>query len=468
MLVYLLIVVNFQSWLDPFIIITALPAALAGIVWMLFLTHTPMSVPALTGAIMCMGVATANSVLVISFARERMNAGDDAAHAALQAGSTRFRPVLMTALAMIIGMVPMALGLGEGGEQNAPLGRAVIGGLVFATVATLFFVPTVFSLIHGRRSTRMSDQKSPRRHRATAADAQARRYALIAVAVALMLAIWGIVSRLSARNALEHQAASAAAGHGARPRSPNAGPAADRARAARRRAGLLRGADLRAHQRLPQGLAYRHRHAGDRRASCWPRSIRPEVDQQLRQAQADLATAQANYELARTTNERWKGLLATQSVSQQDADQRAGDAAAKAAARQSAAANLARLQETGVVQARARALRWRRYPAQHRRRRAHQRRPSPATPCSASPTRTGCASTSRSRSRTPAPCSPGQRAGWYSPTARASRYTATVAYTANALDASSRTLQVELQIDNASGELLPGSYGQVHFNLPPA
>ena len=151
-LVYLLIVVNFQSWRDPFIIITALPAALAGIVWMLFLTHTPVSVPALTGAIMCMGVATANSVLVVSFARERMDAGDDAAHAALQAGFTRFRPVLMTALAMIIGMVPMALGLGEGGEQNAPLGRAVIGGLVFATVATLFFVPTVFSLIHGRRS----------------------------------------------------------------------------------------------------------------------------------------------------------------------------------------------------------------------------------------------------------------------------------------------------------------------------
>jgi CzcA family heavy metal efflux pump len=151
-LVYLLIVVNFQTWRDPFIIITALPAALAGIVWMLFLTHTPVSVPALTGAIMCMGVATANSVLVISFARERMNAGDDATHAALQAGFTRFRPVLMTALAMIIGMVPMALGLGEAGEQNAPLGRAVIGGLVFATVATLFFVPAVFTLIHGRRS----------------------------------------------------------------------------------------------------------------------------------------------------------------------------------------------------------------------------------------------------------------------------------------------------------------------------
>ncbi|HKT71658.1 MAG TPA: efflux RND transporter permease subunit [Steroidobacteraceae bacterium] len=150
-LVYLLIVVNFQSWLDPLIIITALPAALAGIVWMLFLTHTSVSVPALTGAIMCMGVATANSVLMISFARERMNAGDDAFTAALRAGSARFRPVLMTALAMVIGMIPMALSLGEGAEQNAPLGRAVIGGLLFATIATLFFVPAVFVLIHGRR-----------------------------------------------------------------------------------------------------------------------------------------------------------------------------------------------------------------------------------------------------------------------------------------------------------------------------
>ena len=158
-LVYLLIVVNFQSWLDPFIIITALPAALAGIVWMLFLSHTTVSVPALTGAIMCMGVATANSVLVVSFARERMNAGDDAFTAASKAGFSRFRPVCMTALAMIIGMIPMALSLGEGAEQNAPLGRAVIGGLIFATVATLLFVPTVFVLIHGRGHRRAGAQK---------------------------------------------------------------------------------------------------------------------------------------------------------------------------------------------------------------------------------------------------------------------------------------------------------------------
>jgi multidrug efflux pump subunit AcrB len=147
-LVYLLIVVNFQSWLDPMIIIAALPAALAGLVWMLFLTSTPLSVPALMGAIMCMGVATANSILVISFARERLEHHNDPVKAAIEAGFQRFRPVLMTALAMIIGMVPMALGLGEGGEQNAPLGRAVIGGLLLATAATLFFVPTFFSLMH--------------------------------------------------------------------------------------------------------------------------------------------------------------------------------------------------------------------------------------------------------------------------------------------------------------------------------
>jgi multidrug efflux pump subunit AcrB len=144
-------VVNFQSWSDPFVIITALPAALAGIVWMLFSTETPLSVPALTGAIMCMGVATANSVLVISFARERYEELGDPIAAAIEAGFVRIRPVLMTALAMMVGMMPMALGLGEGGEQNAPLGRAVIGGLIFATVATLVFVPVVFSMVHKKQ-----------------------------------------------------------------------------------------------------------------------------------------------------------------------------------------------------------------------------------------------------------------------------------------------------------------------------
>jgi multidrug efflux pump subunit AcrB len=154
---YLLIVVNFQSWLDPFIMISALPAALAGIAWMLFITHTTLSVPALMGTIMCMGVATANSILVVSFAREQIEQGKDAISAALEAGFTRFRPVLMTALAMIIGMVPMALGMGDGGEQNAPLGRAVIGGLLFATVSTLLFVPTFFSVLEGKRQTTNND-----------------------------------------------------------------------------------------------------------------------------------------------------------------------------------------------------------------------------------------------------------------------------------------------------------------------
>ena len=158
LLVYLLIVINFQSWLDPFIIIAALPGALAGICWFLLLTRTTLSVPSLTGAVMCMGVATANSILMVSFAREQMDEGIPAAQAAVAAGYTRVRPVLMTALAMIIGMVPMALGFGEGGEQNAPLGRAVIGGLLFATVATLFFVPSVFAMLHSRREAKRARQ----------------------------------------------------------------------------------------------------------------------------------------------------------------------------------------------------------------------------------------------------------------------------------------------------------------------
>ena len=160
-LIYLLIVVNFQSWLDPFVIITALPAALVGIIWMLFTTGTTLSVPALTGAIMCMGVATANSILVVSFAREKLAEHGDAMRAAVEAGVVRFRPVLMTALAMIIGMAPMALGLGQGGEQNAPLGRAVIGGLIFATCATLMFVPVVFSIVHGRKAAKRARGLTP-------------------------------------------------------------------------------------------------------------------------------------------------------------------------------------------------------------------------------------------------------------------------------------------------------------------
>ena len=161
LLVYLLMVVNFQSWTEPFIIITALPCGLAGIVWILFATGTTLSVPALMGAIMCMGVATANSVLFVAFANELLQRYQDPYRAALEAGYVRIRPVLMTAMAMIIAMVPMALGLGEGGEQNAPLGRAVIGGLILATAATLFFVPTVFMLVRRRKHVEISVSPEP-------------------------------------------------------------------------------------------------------------------------------------------------------------------------------------------------------------------------------------------------------------------------------------------------------------------
>jgi multidrug efflux pump subunit AcrB len=168
-LVYLLVVVNFQSWIDAFIIIAALPAALAGIAWILFITGTTLSVPALTGAIMTMGVATANSILLVSFARQRRDEGAAPALAARDAGATRIRPVLMTALAMIIGMIPMALGIGEGAEQNAPLGRAVIGGLVFATVSTLLFVPVVYAGVHERLLRRRAAGTPSRRRRRGAA-----------------------------------------------------------------------------------------------------------------------------------------------------------------------------------------------------------------------------------------------------------------------------------------------------------
>jgi multidrug efflux pump subunit AcrB len=162
LLVYLLMVVNFQSWIDPLIIITGLPGAMAGIVWMLFVTQTTISVPALTGAMMCIGVATANSILVVSSARDRLTAGMTPLQAALAAGAGRFRPVLMTALAMVIGMLPMAIGMGDGGEQNAPLGRAVIGGLLFGTTATLLFVPVVFSLAHAWLAGRRAHPAAPR------------------------------------------------------------------------------------------------------------------------------------------------------------------------------------------------------------------------------------------------------------------------------------------------------------------
>jgi multidrug efflux pump subunit AcrB len=166
-LVYLFLVMNFQSWIDPLIVLMAVPFALGGVLWMLFLSQTPMSVPALMGTLMCIGLTTANSILVVSFANQRMEAGDDPLQAATSAGFTRLRPVLMTAGAMIVGMVPMALGIGEGGEQNAPLGRAVIGGLLFATFATLIFVPTMYRLLR-RQPTAVAETHGRDRTDATA------------------------------------------------------------------------------------------------------------------------------------------------------------------------------------------------------------------------------------------------------------------------------------------------------------
>ena len=281
-LVYLLIVINFQSWSDPFVIITALPAALAGIIWMLFATHTTLSVPALTGAIMCMGVATANSVLVISFAREKLNELGDATQAALEAGFVRLRPVLMTALAMVIGMLPMALGLGEGGEQNAPLGRAVIGGLIFATVSTLFFVPVVFSIIH-RRSGEKPARRNPFRSnscpsliRISAAPCCAgfRWVGGAFVLLAVAIVAHGMVIRADAKRtpaAVERSAGCTDRGdRDAHQRSGSresglAGPPGS----------LHPCTHLRARPGLSQKLAARYRREGERRRRCWPKSIRP-------------------------------------------------------------------------------------------------------------------------------------------------------------------------------------------------
>ena len=176
-LVFLLLAINFQSWLDPLIVLVAVPFALAGVMWMLFASHTHISVPALMGTLMCIGLTTANSTLVVSFANQRMEAGDDALTAAIAAGYTRLRPVLMTAGAMVLGMIPMALGVGEGGEQNAPLARAVIGGLLFATFATLVFVPAMYRLLRGNRapSRRPASRRPPSRTRRTRRRSPTRR-----------------------------------------------------------------------------------------------------------------------------------------------------------------------------------------------------------------------------------------------------------------------------------------------------
>ena len=344
-LIYLLIVVNFQSWSDPFVIITALPAALAGIVWMLFATDTTLSVPALTGAIMCMGVATANSVLVISFARERLAELGDATAAALEAGFVRFRPVLMTALAMIIGMAPMALGLGEGGEQNAPLGRAVIGGLIFATVATLIFVPVVFSVIHrhhgkaaGRRPPAGASPcrlSTPPASRQAAPRPRDRRP---------WPACWSSSSSSQRRVEPQRQRGQAQGDH----------RRAGRADGQRRLAGLggnkssldLPGR-LEAYSRAPiyarVGGFLKAWHvdigAPVKAGQLLAEIEAPDLDQQLLQAKATLASAQAAETLAKVTAQRWQPLGGSNTVSRQTVDEKTGDLTVKQALTRAAQAD---------------------------------------------------------------------------------------------------------------------------------
>ena len=489
-LVYLLIVVNFQSWLDPFIIITALPAALAGIVLFLFLTHTTLSVPALMGAIMCMGVATANSILVVSFAKERLVETGNPVTAALEAGATRFRPVLMTALAMIIGMVPMALGLGEGGEQNAPLGRAVIGGLICATVATLFFVPGVFSLLHrnykrdsGTGMTRISNRRSHAyeysrsRYRTTAwlhraPVSERRRPCLVAV--------------VAGRGGRAARAAGFSRNPGTRARRIGAGAAHRRARDSERsrdpaetgRAGRRTGASgqhgslhrhsgLCAHQRLPAAGGTSTSGRTCRRGQLLAEIETPEIDQQLRQARAELATAQANSSWRNPRPNAGRTLRKSDSVSQQETDEKLGDLESKSAVVEAAAANVKRLEETqafqkiyapfdGVITARnidigdlinagsngpGKELF---HMAAVRQMRVYVQVPQ-----------------MNSRSATP-----GTPAELAVPEMPGRRFPGRVVRTSDSMDLASRTLKVEVDVDNPQGLLMPGEFVEVHFKLP--
>ena len=352
-LIYFLIVVNFQSWLDPFIIITALPGALAGICWILLLTHTRLSVPSLTGAVMCMGVATANSILMISFARDRMHAGIPAAQAALEAGYTRIRPVLMTALAMIIGMFPMALGLGEGGEQNAPLGRAVIGGLIFATVATLFFVPTIFAMIHGHIEAKQAEAET--RHRMIGTETEATlmdshsnptevlddgrqapeitpppklppappRKALLLIGLVLLLLVVGGLITMLARMRNSHVLADETERESI-PTVAVVHPTAEKPDEE-----LVLPGSLQAYEESPiyartNGYLLRwYKDIGSRvkQGELLADIDTPEVDQELMQVRANRQQIVAQMDLAKINADRYVSLRKTDSVSQQEADQ---------------------------------------------------------------------------------------------------------------------------------------------------
>ncbi|WP_395697348.1 efflux RND transporter permease subunit [Methylocella sp.] len=465
LLIYLLMVVNFQSWLDPFIIILALPAALAGIAWMLFVTGTTLSAPALTGAIMCMGVATANSILVINFARSELAAGKDAASAALAAGATRFRPVMMTALAMIIGMAPTALEPG----QNMPLGRAVIGGLAFATFATLLLGPALFALLHRARPAGASFLASSGDPMPTLrpASRQSSRRAAIAAGCVLAAAAGLVASGLVSRARSEQEAA--------RTTLDLATP----------RVRLVRPADAPkdAELVLPGDAAALNAGSIYARASgyvaAWNKDIgahvkkgdvlatieSPELDQQLAQARADLTRAEADVQLAEVTAQRWKSLAQRAIVSQQANDEKSADLAAKRAAETAAKANVARLESLasfenleapfdGVVTARNVEI----------------------GDLVDSGSKAGkplfkVSDLSRMRIYVRAPqaylksLTPGLKATLELP-GRRERFKATLVSTSNAVAEASRTALVELSAPNPDGKLWPGAFVEVHFQIP--
>ena len=354
-LVYMLIVVNFQSWLDPFIIITALPAALCGIILFLFFTRTTLSVPALTGSIMCVGVATANSILVISFARERLSHHGDPALAAVESGFTRFRPVLMTALAMIIGMVPMALGLGDGGEENAPLGRAVIGGLMCATRRHSIFrsgslqsaaSKKAFGPTRGARRQMIINTEPTSTPSRTGRSLRHGLTVVLAAAVLFELGLANLLRHPDARGGCDQVAADYRAvgdpGGGCHPSTER------RSHSGSGLAGSTQAfVDSPIYARTSGYLKRWYFDIGARvkQGDLLAEIETPEIDQQLRQARADLDTAKANQDLAQTTADRWQFLLTSGSVSKQETDQAVSNLRAQKAAVEANSANVHRLED---------------------------------------------------------------------------------------------------------------------------
>ena len=391
-LVYFLMVVNYQSWLDPFIIIMALPGAFAGIIWALFLTGTTLNVPSLMGAMMAVGVATANSILMVTFANQQMLAGKDSMGAVLTAGSVRLRPVLMTALAMILGMLPMSLALGEGGEQNAPLGRAVIGGLGIATFATLFFVPVVFSLLRKKpnpilaedtevpldaltvhfprdrgnrrhcqslslickRPPKRLSNRPPKNRPSSAAAGSRRRCSSASPSSSARLLLAGVLPRRAHVQHLEEAAAAQTTTYAVAIAAP--GEAA---------AELVLPSSVEAAQETPlypRVNGYVKRIAADIGAKVNAGDVlaeieTPELDQQVTQSRAALDQARANFTLATTSYNRWQELQKSKVVSPQDVDERKGALDARKADLAAAQANLQRLEQMQRFQKDHRALR---------------------------------------------------------------------------------------------------------------